>query len=95
MTAVASVAPAQSSRPLEGIACIVLGVWFFVGQDLLVKGLLNVQPLWMLIFVRACVSIVVLVPLIAWLGGKHRLYTPLWPVHLVRALLLTAGFAMV
>lgn len=94
MTAVASAAPAQSSRPVEGIACVVMGTWFFVGQDVMVKGLLGVQPLWMLIFARACISILVLAPLIVWLGGKHRLYTPLWPIHLLRAFLLTTGFAM-
>ncbi|MDP2734359.1 MAG: DMT family transporter, partial [Hoeflea sp.] len=94
MTAVSSVAPAQSSRPVEGIACVVMGTWFFVGQDVMVKGLLGAQPLWMLIFVRACISILVLAPLIVWLGGKHRIYTPLWPIHLLRAFLLTTGFAM-
>ena len=94
MTAVASAAPAQSSRPIEGIACVLGGAWCFVGQDLMVKDLLGAQPLWMLIFVRACISILVLAPLIVWLGGKHRLTTPLWPIHLLRAFLLTAGFAM-
>ncbi|MDP2121365.1 MAG: DMT family transporter [Hoeflea sp.] len=94
MTAVSADAPAQSSRPLEGIACVLGGAWCFVGQDLLIKDLLGAQPLWMLIFVRACISILVLAPLILWLGGNHRLYTPLWPIHLVRAFLLTAGFAM-
>ena len=94
MTAVASVAPVQTSRPLEGIACVLGGAWCFVGQDLMVKDLLGAQPLWMLIFARACIAVLVLVPLIIWLGGKHRLYTPLWPIHLVRAFLLTGGFAM-
>lgn len=94
MTAVASVVPTQSSRPLEGIACVLAGACCFVGQDLIVKDLLGAQPLWMLIFVRAGISILVLVPLIVWLGGKHRLLTPFWPIHLLRAFLLTGGFAM-
>ena len=94
MTAMAAAALAPSSRPLEGIACVLGGAWCFVGQDLMVKGLLGAQPLWMLIFARACVSVLVLAPLIAWLGGNHRLYTPLWPIHLLRAFLLTVGFAM-
>ena len=94
MTAVVAAAPAQSSRPLEGIACVLAGAWCFVGQDLMVKDLLGAQPLWMLIFARACISILVLAPLILWLGGNHRLYTPLWPIHLLRAFLLTTGFAM-
>ncbi|MEM5473589.1 DMT family transporter [Hoeflea sp. AS60] len=94
MTAVASFVPAQSSRSVQGVACVLGGAWCFVGQDLMVKELLGAQPLWMLIFARACVSVLVLAPLIVWLGGKHRLYTPLWPIHLVRAFLLTGGFAM-
>ncbi|MBC7282489.1 DMT family transporter [Hoeflea sp.] len=94
MTAVVAVAPAQSSRPVEGIACVLGGAWCFVGQDLMVKDLMAAQPLWMLIFARACVAVLVLAPLIVWLGGNHRLYTPLWPIHLLRAFLLTTGFAM-
>jgi drug/metabolite transporter (DMT)-like permease len=87
-------APAQLSRPTEGIVCIVVGMCFFVGQDVLIKGLLGAQPLWMLIFARACIAVVVLGPLIVWLGGKHSLYTALWPIHLVRAFLFTGGFSM-
>lgn len=94
MTAMTTAASAQSSRPFEGIACVIGGMWFFVAQDMLIKGLLGAQPLWMLIFARACISVLVLAPLIAWLGGKHRLYTALWPIHLTRSILFTGGFAM-
>ncbi|MEQ8479531.1 MAG: DMT family transporter [Hoeflea sp.] len=94
MTALPAAAAPPASRAVEGIACVVTGMWFFVGQDLMVKGLMEIQPLWMLIFARACVSILVLAPLILLIGGSHRLYTPLWPIHLVRATLLTCGFAM-
>lgn len=94
MASTAFLAPAQTSRAAEGVFCVLFGMWFFVGQDVLVKGLLGAQPLWMLIFARACISVVVLAPMILWLGGKHRFYTALWPIHFVRALLFTGGFAM-
>ncbi|WP_170761982.1 DMT family transporter [Ruegeria lacuscaerulensis] len=94
MTTVASFTPVQSSRSIEGIACVVAGMWLFVGQDMLIKELLGAQPLWMLIFARACVSVAILVPLITCLGEKHRFFTPLWPIHFVRAALFTGGFAM-
>ena len=92
----ASIAPMSPPRSKDaaGVIFVVIGMWFFVGQDVLMKGLLSSQPLWMLIFARACVSVVILVPLIAAIGGQHRLYTPLWPIHLVRAFLFTSGFAM-
>ncbi|NVO58077.1 DMT family transporter [Rhodobacteraceae bacterium B1Z28] len=94
MTIAASFAPVQNPRAIEGIACVVAGMWLFVGQDMLIKELLGAQPLWMLIFTRACVSVAILGPLIACLGEKHRFFTALWPIHLVRAALFTSGFAM-
>ena len=84
----------QSNGAGQGIMCMLVGMWLFVGQDVLMKGLLGAQPLWMLISARALVSVVILLPLIAVLKGPHRLYTPLWPIHLLRAFLFTAGFAM-
>lgn len=58
------------------------------------KTLLGVYPIWLLIFARAAISVVVLVPVIALLGGQHRLRTPLWPLHLLRAFLFAFGFTL-
>ena len=89
----APMSPPRSKDTL-GVIFVIIGMWFFVGQDVLMKDLLSSQPLWLLIFARACVSVVILVPLITAIGGRHRLCTPLWPIHLVRAFLFTGGFAM-
>ena len=94
MSSVAYPIGSDSSGIRQGVTCMLVGMWLFVGQDVLMKGLLGAQPLWMLISARAIVAVVILVPLIASLKGQHRLYTRLWPVHLIRAFLFTAGFAM-
>ncbi|MEP1206195.1 MAG: DMT family transporter [Rhizobiaceae bacterium] len=94
MSSVSTTISRQSTGARQGIVCMLVGMWLFVGQDVLMKGLLGAQPLWMLISARALVSVVILLPLIAVLKGSHRLYTPLWPIHLLRAFLFTAGFAM-
>ncbi|SEM21410.1 Permease of the drug/metabolite transporter (DMT) superfamily [Roseovarius azorensis] len=86
-------APAPS-RALQGILCIEIGMLFFVGQDALMKSLLTLYPVWLLIFVRSIVTLLVLTPLIWWLGAPHRLLTPLWPLHLLRAFLFASGFSM-
>lgn len=82
------------SRALQGILCIEIGMLLFVGQDALMKSLLLVYPVWQLIFVRSIVTLLVLTPLIWWLGAPHRLLTPLWPLHLARAFLFASGFSM-
>ena len=82
------------SNTLQGIACVLAGMVLFVGQDLLMKGMLAVYPVWMLIFVRSIVALVTLLPLVLWLDAPHRIRTPLWPWYLARALLFAAGFAM-
>lgn len=66
----------------------------FCWEDLLIKGMLNDYPVWMLIFVRALVALTTLLPLVLWLGVPHRIITPLWPWYLLRAVLFAAGFAM-
>lgn len=58
------------------------------------KSLLPVYPIWMLIFMRSLIAVIVLVPLIAYLGYPHQLRTSLWPLHLARAVLFVAGFSM-
>ncbi len=83
-----------SSRTLQGIVCVLAGMVLFVGQDMMMKGLLTIYPVWMLIFTRSVVALVTLAPLIWWLGAPHRLLTPFWPWYLVRAFLFGAGFAM-
>ncbi|TNF62646.1 MAG: DMT family transporter [Rhodobacteraceae bacterium] len=85
---------APLSRSLQGIACVMAGMVLFVGQDLLMKGMLATYPVWMLIFVRSVVALLTLLPLVLWLGAPHRVFTPLWPWYLLRAFLFGAGFAM-
>ncbi len=85
---------APPSNATQGIIAVELGMGFFVVQDVLMKTLLDVHPLWNLIFVRSIVTLVLLVPVMLWLGGTHRILTPLWPLHLARAVLLAAGFSL-
>ena len=82
------------SRTFQGIACVIAGMVLFVGQDILMKGMLPIYPVWMLIFVRSIVALITLLPLVLWLGAPHRILTPLWPWYLARALLFASGFAM-
>lgn len=82
------------SRTFQGIACVIAGMVLFVGQDILMKGMLPIYPVWMLIFVRSIVALITLLPLVLWLGAPHRIRTPLWPWYLARALLFASGFAM-
>ena len=66
----------------------------FVAQDVLVKTMLDTHPVWHLIFVRTIVTLLVLTPLMLWLGGPHRILTPYWPLHFARAALLAIGFTL-
>lgn len=67
---------------------------FFVVQDVMMKTMLETHSVWLLIFTRSVVSVLVLVPLIVWLGYPHRLRTPLWPIHLLRGALFACGFSL-
>ncbi|WP_264210718.1 DMT family transporter [Leisingera thetidis] len=58
------------------------------------KDMLTHYPVWMLIFVRSIVALLTLLPLVLWLGAPHRIFTPLWPWYLARAVLFASGFAM-
>lgn len=82
------------SHALQGIACVQIGMLFFVVQDGMMKSLLTSHPVWILIFARSVIASLVLTPLIWTLGGAHRFLTPLWPLHLTRAALFTVGFSM-
>ena len=82
------------SRTLQGIVAIMLGMTLFVVQDAMMKFLLADFPIWPLLFVRAVICSLVMVPLILWLGPPHRLLTPLWPLHVTRALLFAFGFSL-
>ncbi|MEL7467705.1 MAG: DMT family transporter [Pseudomonadota bacterium] len=73
---------------------VIVGMIFFVGQDLLMKDLLVTFSIWLLMAVRGAVALLVLVPLILTLGGQHRMFTPLWPLHLLRGLLFAVGFSL-
>lgn len=94
MTAASQQSFAQPSRALPGILCAEAGMSLFVIQDVLVKTMLDTHPVWHLILVRTLVTLALLTPIILWLGGPHRLLTPLWPLHFARAALLTVGFTL-
>lgn len=94
MTDLAPAAPTRGSRSLEGILCLVVSMVLFVMQDGMMKSMLDDWPVWMLIAARAVMTVLIFVPLIVRLGAPHRLLTPLWPLHLARAVLFTAGFSM-
>jgi len=82
------------SRAVQGIVCIEAAMLLFVVQDAAMKSLLASFPVWPLLFARSVVAVMLLVPLIAWLGGPHSLRSGLWPLHLARAALFAAGFSM-
>jgi len=94
MASLAPDIPGVPSRTLHGIGCVLLGMTLFAGQDAMMKSLLGAYPLWILMFARSCVAVAVLVPLILALGGPHRLTTPHWRLHLLRASLFSIGFAL-
>jgi drug/metabolite transporter (DMT)-like permease len=94
MTASSDTSAPPLSRTLQGIACVLAGMVLFVGQDVLMKGMLTHYPVWMLIFVRSIVALLTLAPLVLWLGAPHRIFTPFWPWYLARAMLFSSGFAM-
>ena len=62
MTHVLNIGPSERSRDLAGIACVVIGMVFFVGQDALMKALLGPYTIWLLMAVRGAVAALVLVP---------------------------------
>ncbi len=82
------------SRAVQGILCIEAAMLLFVVQDAAMKSLLASYPVWPLLFARSVVAVMVLVPLIVWLGGSHSLRSALWPLHLARAALFATGFSM-
>ncbi|SMC13763.1 EamA-like transporter family protein [Roseovarius aestuarii] len=86
--------PAAPSRTMHGLVCIEIGMLFFVVQDAMMKSLLMTYPVWLLICIRSLVAIIVLTPLIIMLGAPHRLLTPLWPLHFLRAGLFALGFSL-
>jgi len=85
---------APVSRTPQGIALIMLGMMLFVGQDAMMKSLLGDFSVRPLLLVRAAVCSLVMVPLILYLGPPHRVLTPMWPLHVLRALLFAFGFSL-
>jgi drug/metabolite transporter (DMT)-like permease len=85
---------AQASRTPQGIAAILLGLTLFVFQDAMMKSLLVDFSVWPLLLVRAVICLLVMVPLILYLGPPHRILSPLWPLHVTRALLFAFGFSL-
>ncbi len=94
MTVTTDTSAPSLPRTLQGITCVIVGMFLFVGQDVLMKGMLTDFPVWMLIFVRSIVALLTLLPLVLWLGAPHRIFTPLWPWYLARAALFASGFAL-
>ena len=84
----------STGRTIPGIMAILLGMLFFVAQDAMMKFFLGDFPIWPLLLVRAAVCLMVMVPLILYLGAPHRILTPLWPLHFVRAMLFAFGFTL-
>ncbi|MEM6462438.1 MAG: DMT family transporter [Pseudomonadota bacterium] len=80
-------------RAAEGIACVMFGMLMFVFQDGMMKSLIGTFPVWTLMSVRGFFAFLILAPVIWYMGGPHRLITPLWPLHLSRGLLLAIAFA--
>lgn len=94
MTTITHTPAPPPSRALHGIACAEVGMVLFVVQDVLMKTMLDTHPVWHLILARSLVTLIVLTPIILWLGGPHRILTPFWKLHLVRAALLAMGFSL-
>lgn len=93
MTAMPDSATQLASRAATGMACAVSAVCFYVAQDAMMKFVMGTYSIWWLLFARSLVAVVVLAPLIRLLGSPHRLFTPLWPLHLARGALFTVGFS--
>ena len=85
--------PNSPSRALQGIICVLIGMFFFVIQDALMKSLLETNTIWLLMFVRSVVALAVLVPVILWIGMPHSLRSSLWKLHLIRGGLFSVGFS--
>lgn len=94
MTAYPPDTTSAPSRIVHGLICIEIGMLFFVVQDAMMKSLLMTYPVWVLICIRSVVAILILTPLVVILGAPHRLLTPLWPLHLLRAALFALGFSL-
>ena len=94
MSTVAPTSELPISRTPQGIVAILLGMMLFVVQDAMMKSLLGNFSIWSLLLVRAVICSLVMVPLILYLGPPHRLLTPLWPLHIIRAMLFAFGFSL-
>ena len=94
MSTVVTTPEVSASRTTQGIIAIMLGMTLFVFQDAMMKSLLGTFPIWPLLLVRAVVCSLIMVPLILYLGPPHRVLTPLWPLHVTRALLFAFGFSL-
>ena len=70
MSLLAPDSPRLPSRALHGILCVEIGMLLFVAQDAMMKTMLESYPVWQLIFVRAVVSVLLLLPLVALLGRR-------------------------
>ncbi len=92
--AVQAMPAGAASRTAEGITCVIIGMLFFVGQDVLMKNLLGQYSIWILFAARAIITVLVLTPVILILAGPHKLLTPFWPLHFVRAFLFVTGFTL-
>ena len=67
---------------------------FFAVQDALMKEYLPSYSIWALLFLRSCMAVVVLGPLILIIGGARMLRTRLMHIHCLRGALFAVGFAV-
>ena len=81
-------------RVIHGILCVEFAMVFYAIQDTVMKTLLDDYSVWMLIFFRALVSVIILLPLILVLGAPHRVLTPLWRIHAIRGSLFAVAFSL-
>ncbi len=94
MSGSTAISPKAASATLTGIACVVIGMTFFAAQDALMKEYLPSYTIWMLLFLRSCMAVLVLVPLIVIIGSPSMLRTQFMWVHLVRGSLFAVGFSI-
>jgi drug/metabolite transporter (DMT)-like permease len=81
-------------RTGAGVGCAMAGMMLFAAQDAAMKALLGDVTIWMMICARSVVSVLILAPLILFLGPPHRLLSPLWPWLLARGALFGFGFSL-
>ncbi len=79
---------------MTGITCVLIGMLFFAAQDTLMKAYLGDYTIWMLLFMRSCMAVAIMVPLVLILSRPHLLRTRFMGLHIIRGALFGTGFAV-